>query len=34
MEKLVKLNPDQAEYKAQLAGIKQRVGKEGEVSDR
>jgi len=27
MEKLVKLNPDNAEYKALLAGIKQRVGK-------
>jgi cytochrome c-type biogenesis protein CcmH/NrfG len=33
LEKLVKLNPDRAEYKAQLAGIKQRVGKEGKVSD-
>lgn len=26
MEKLVKLNPDNAQYKALLAGIKQRVG--------
>jgi cytochrome c-type biogenesis protein CcmH/NrfG len=27
MEKLVKLNPNNAQYKALLAGIKQRVGK-------
>lgn len=29
MEKLVKLNPDNAQYKALLAGIKQRVGTAG-----
>ena len=29
MEKLVKLNPDNAQYKALLAGIKQRVGTTG-----
>lgn len=29
MEKLVKLNPDNAQYKALLAGIKERVGTAG-----
>lgn len=29
MEKLVKLNPDNAEYKALLAGIKEQVGQKG-----
>jgi cytochrome c-type biogenesis protein CcmH/NrfG len=31
MEKLVKLNPDNAQYKALLAGIKQRVGTTGKT---
>jgi cytochrome c-type biogenesis protein CcmH/NrfG len=34
MEKLVKLNPDNPQYKALLAGIKERVGKGGKVGDR
>lgn len=34
MEKLVKLNPDRAEYKALLAGIKERAGKGGKAGDR
>jgi cytochrome c-type biogenesis protein CcmH/NrfG len=34
MEKLVKLNPERADYKALLAGIKQRVGQGGKVGDR
>ncbi|MCA1990569.1 MAG: tetratricopeptide repeat protein [Coleofasciculus sp. S288] len=34
MEKLVKLNPDRADYKALLAEIKQRTGNGGEASDR
>lgn len=33
LEKLVKLNPDNAEYKALLAGIKQRVGTEGKTGE-
>jgi hypothetical protein len=31
MEKLVKLNPDNAQYKALLEGIKQRVGTTGKT---
>lgn len=34
MEKLVKLNPDKAEYKALLNGIKERAAKGGKVGDR
>lgn len=34
MEKLVKLNPDNPQYKALLTEIKQRVGKGGKVGDR
>lgn len=34
MEKLVKLNPEKAEYKALLSGIKERMGKGGKVGDR
>lgn len=34
MEKLVKLNPDNPQYKALLVGIKQRVGQGGKVGDR
>jgi len=33
MEKLVKLNPDQASYKALLAEVKQRVGKTAKESN-
>lgn len=34
MEKLVKLNSDRADYKALLAGIKERAGKGGKAGDR
>jgi cytochrome c-type biogenesis protein CcmH/NrfG len=34
MEKLVKLNPDNPQYKALLAEIKKRVGQGGKVGDR
>jgi cytochrome c-type biogenesis protein CcmH/NrfG len=34
LEKLIKLNPDRAEYKALLTGIKQRADRESKVDDR
>lgn len=34
LEKLIKLNPDQPQYKALLTGIKQRAAREGKAGDR